>query len=214
MLGTAWGSSCLDHVARIERDGRVLMRIRNRLIDNHGQSYFNFEDAHGSTVPAAANSPHPQAGNVNDLFDSALALEDFGKLAEAARAYQRAIECFPTDSLFYFNLGNVLCKLEQVAKSAASYEQTVERDPRFAEAWNNLRNVCANLVRTDESMDTLRNAIQLVPTYPGAHYNLAEVVKKVGRVSESAHYYTYCPSTIQYDQSFADGPGVRDARNP
>ena len=129
------------------------------------------------------------AGNVDALFDAALALEDAGQLVEAVQAYQRAIECSPSDSLLHFNLGNVLCELERVAESAASYECAVEHDPRLAEAWNNLGNVYAGLGRPDDSLSALRNAIRLVPTYADAHYNLAEVMEQVGRLSESAHHH-------------------------
>ena len=105
MLGTAWGSSCLDHVARIERDGRVLMRIRNRLIDNHGQSYFNFEDAHGSTVPAAANSPIHRPAMSTTCLTRRSRWKTSGNWRKRTSGRSNVfpqIHCFPSTSVTYF----------------------------------------------------------------------------------------------------------------
>ena len=179
--------SCLEFLARIEADGRFLIRVRDQLMDHLGQSYFDFEDTGCATVPGG---PGLESGaeKTDSLFDTALSLEEAGRLAEAVGAYELAIEYAPRDAVLHFNLGNVLCELEQKVASAASYERAVQNDPHFAEAWNNLGNVCADLGRTDEALRALRQAVQLVPSYADAHYNLAEVLESASQTVASAQH--------------------------
>jgi tetratricopeptide (TPR) repeat protein len=165
----------LSQLARLEHDGRLLFRADHRLLDGSGQQYFDFsaEDAPG--VAAATHFEKP--ADPNALFDAALALEDAGRLEEAAAAYRRALESAPHDPVLHFNLGNVLFGLTRYAESLASFQAALQSDQQYAEAWNNLGNVQAQLGNWEEATASFRHAIQLVPGYAMARANLADVLR-------------------------------------
>jgi tetratricopeptide (TPR) repeat protein len=175
-------------LARLERDGRILFRLNNALLDGRGQRYFDFDEtqAQDVAVPFPAVSAPADAA---DLFDQAVALEDAGQLEAAAGVYERALALEPWEPALHFNLGNVLFGLGRSEPSAACFERAVQRDPQYAEAWNNLGNVLAQLNRPDDAVEALRHAVQLVPGYADAHYNLANVLRALGRLNEAEEHW-------------------------
>lgn len=63
------GQSLFEQLSTIELDGRVLLRLRDELIDQTGQSYFDFES--GDADDATIFAKQVQAG-LHDLCDEAL----------------------------------------------------------------------------------------------------------------------------------------------
>jgi len=170
----------LSQVARLEENGRLLVRLNNRLLDGSGQQHFDF-----STIesPPSTLTPRFEPSSVNELFEAALELEDAGRLEEAADAYRRTIDLDPHDPVLHFNLGNVLFALGRWADALASFQQALRHDPQYAEAWNNLGNVYAELNRSELAVGAFRRALALVPGYSLAQANLAEVLRQTGEAS-------------------------------
>jgi tetratricopeptide (TPR) repeat protein len=91
-----------------------------------------------------------------------------------------------------FNLGNVLCALDQPEAAAERLRQAVELRPAFPEAWNNLGNVLAGLRQFDAALACYRSAVEHDPQYRDAHYNLADTLDDIGRGEEARpHWQTY-----------------------
>jgi tetratricopeptide (TPR) repeat protein len=177
--------SPLERIARMQRSGRILVRIDGRLVETSGQQHFDFDSADESaaTVPGATYSTDQE---VQDLLDKALDSEDAGDFAQTVTTYQRALQLAPHDVVLHYNLGNVLFALERSEEAATSYRHALEIDSDYVEAWNNLGNAYAEQQLWNDAAAALQNAIGLLPTYADAHFNLAEVCRRLDNPRQAA----------------------------
>jgi tetratricopeptide (TPR) repeat protein len=175
--------SLYDLWANIEHDGRVLLRLRDQLIDQTGQQYFDFE-------ANADESPTLYAASIergfHDLCDQALAFEADGRLTEARQTYERALELKPNHPTLHFDLGNVLFQLGQDQSALRAFQRATQLDPHFAMAWHNLGSVFAHRGDWPNAAAAFQRALELVPTYADSHFTLAEVLRQQGRPEEAA----------------------------
>ena len=179
------GQSLFEQLSKIELDGRVLLRLRDDLVDHTGQTYFDFESAGEEDATIFADDIQD---GFHDLCDNALALEELDKLEEAADVYQRALELKPENATLHFDLGNVLFRIEKFQEAIGHYGEAVNFDAEFAMAWHNLGSVYAHLGDWDEAETSLRRALDLVPTYADSHFTLAEVLNQLGRPTEAVKH--------------------------
>lgn len=180
------GHSLTSQWSNIERDGRVLLRLRDQLVDQTGQKYFDFESNRDAAPSLFASKVKD---GIHDLCDQALELEEQGRLEEAACVYRRALELDPEHATLQFDLGNVLFQLGNVKESLAHFRIATEYDIDFAMAWHNLGCVYAHLTEWDDAEQSLRRALSLVPNYADSHFTLAEVMRNQGRVVEAARHH-------------------------
>jgi tetratricopeptide (TPR) repeat protein len=179
------GDSLYTQWTNIERDGRVLLRLRDRLIDQTGQRYLDFDALSDEESTVFATSL--EAG-FHDLCDEALALEEEGHLEEATVIYRRALELKPDNATLHYDLGNVLFQLGQTEASLANFSLAVDADPEFAMAWHNLGSVHAQQGDWKQAEAALREALSLLPTYADSHFTLAAVLRKLGRPIEAGRH--------------------------
>ena len=179
------GQTLFEQLSTIELDGRVLFRLRDELVDQTGQTYFDFDGA--GEDDATIFAPDMQSG-VHDLCDEALALEEQGRLAEAADVYRRALQLTPDHPTLHFDLGNVLFRLDQSKQAINHFREAVGHCPDFAMAWHNLGSVYAHLGLWDEAEAALSRALSLVPAYADSHFTMAEVLRHQGRLLEAAKH--------------------------
>jgi tetratricopeptide (TPR) repeat protein len=191
----------VTQIANLQRDGRIVLRLGDRLVDAAGQTYFDF-DANAAD-DAVAIPTWCELAEVAQLFSEALALEDSGRLTEAALRYERAIALEPEDPVLRFNLGNSLYAIGNAHRAAHCYREAVELDPDYAEAWNNLGNALAELRQFDDAIAALQTAIGIVPDYADAHFNLAEVLAQAGRDREAAEHQAAHERLNTADRLFA-----------
>lgn len=175
----------LQRIARMHRSGRVLVRVKDRLLDTRGQQHFDF-DAVEAAAPTLPGETYSTEREVEDLLDTALDLEDAGNLQQAADAYQRALELAPQDAVLHYNFGNVLFGLAQIEDAADCYTRALQIDPEYVEAWNNLGNAHAEQQRWQEAAEALGHAVRLLPTYADAHFNLVDVCRRLGQLKQAA----------------------------
>jgi len=74
------------------------------------------------TVPAIAQAPTPA---------DAIALEQQGKLSEAAQAWKAVTERDPGDAAAFASLGVVLSKEQKYPEAAAAYRKALSLDPKL-----------------------------------------------------------------------------------
>lgn len=173
--------------------GRRRLTIRTadgRLLEPGGQQVFDF-------APAAPHGDVAALRTSEEWFACGVAAEAAGRLDEAVRSYERALEDGSPDA--HFNLGNCYHALRRRRDAQAQFEATVALAPDYAEAWNNLGVVRGNRGDRAGAITALRRALALVPHYADAHYNLAEALATVGDVEAARRhwqaYLTYDPNS-------------------
>lgn len=179
------GQSLSTQWSNIERDGRVLIRLRDQLVDHTGQRYFEFEES-GDTTPTVFADAIREG--FHDLCDEALVLEEKGRLEEAVDVYKRALQLKPDHPTLHFDLGNVLFQLGRAEDSLARFQKAIQFSPDFAMAWHNQGCVYADSGKWKQAESSLRRAINLVPDYADSHFTLAQVLREQGRSIEAARH--------------------------
>lgn len=191
----------LAQLAKLEHRGQLLVRLDNgSLAEPHGQLRFDFDPAEDSH-PLPMNEPGSET-----LFEQGLDHELQGRLPEAVRAYEAALQLAPHDPVLHFNLANVYYALESPAAAAEHFAHATEFDPSYIEAWNNFGSVLAELGRTSEALWAMRRALHLAPHYADAHYNLAQTLFEQGELTQACvHWQAY----LRHD---ADSPWAQEVR--
>ena len=106
-------------------------------------------------------------------------------LAQAAEAYQRAVEASPEWVEARINLGTALYQLNRMGDALVQFAKAVELDPRNALAEFNLGCVFEQVGDPGQAIEHLHRAIDLDPTLADAHLNLALAYEKRGHVESS-----------------------------
>lgn len=159
---------------------RITVRLPDgRLVEPGGQLLFDFAGGEARALPTL-RSPH-------DWFQIGVDAEAAGRLEDAVRAYERALDDVNAEA--HFNLGNCLYSLRRRAEAAARFEAATRVRPDYAEAWNNLGIVRGELADRDGAIASLRRALELVPHYADAHYNLAEALAVVGDIDGARRHW-------------------------
>lgn len=115
----------------------------------------------------------------------AIAYVRAGKLHEAERAIQRAIELNPANAGVYLAAANIQQDLRNLPAAAGLLREAIRLHPAFAEGHNNLGIVLADLGRVDEATQAFTEAIRLKPQYARAHVNLAAAQLRSLRFQEA-----------------------------
>ncbi|MEM6470984.1 MAG: tetratricopeptide repeat protein [Planctomycetota bacterium] len=170
-----------QHLSRIIADGTVLIRVGERLMDQTGQHFFDFQAADD---PVATDQTL-RSVDVDVLCDRAMELEDDKCFEEAESLYREAIALNPDLAVLHFDLGNVLFELGKSDEAIGCFEKATRLDPEFASAWHNLGSVHAHQARWRESERALRQSLRLNPDYVDTHQTLAEVLIRSGREHEA-----------------------------
>jgi tetratricopeptide (TPR) repeat protein len=163
----------------------VVRTADGRLRTEGGQGLFDFAEQGGARTASVHDLRSPA-----DWFQLGVEAEAEGRLADAVRAYGRAVPDAGAEA--WFNLGNCRYQLGDADGARESFEQAVARVPDYAEAWNNLGIVLGALQQGAAAIAAFRRALLLVPHYADAHYNLAEALAGSGDVAAArAHWRAY-----------------------
>jgi TolA-binding protein len=100
---------------------------------------------------------HPRASN--DALRAAVALEDAGKYADAARVYQEILAQHPDSLLAWTNLGNAEVQLGNRTEAENAYRKALAIDPSSRDALNNLAWQLYEAKRYDEAESLARKAV-------------------------------------------------------
>jgi tetratricopeptide (TPR) repeat protein len=121
----------------------------------------------------------------DDLFQSAVSLEQAGELQAAAQAYRECLLQTGPEVAACFNLANVLAELGHAEAAAERYRQVVELDPQYAAAWNNLGLALAELNDGDGALDAWERAVELDAASADAVFNLADALQEANRFDDA-----------------------------
>ena len=102
----------------------------------------------------------------------AVALHADGRLDEAARHYQRAIEIQPDYAPAYNNLGVMQRAAGRVDDAIATYERALQLKGDYPDAHYNLANALLEKNRPNEAAEHFNTALKSIPDSAGARNNL------------------------------------------
>jgi tetratricopeptide (TPR) repeat protein len=108
-----------------------------------------------------------------------------GKLEEAARAYQRAIEKEPQDPIYYYNLGIVYTRLQRYKEAITVFRQMLELQPQSYSAHKNLGELYGLLQDYRQALPYFQEAVELSPEDPEAFYNLGVCLLNTGAIRKA-----------------------------
>ena len=118
-------------------------------------------------------------------FQTALELQQSGRLAEAERAWEALRAQFPDHGGINVNLASVLWRQGRLDAAAEVAERAVVANPDMAEAHTILGAAAEAQGRTVEAMKALKRAVELKPEIVTAWVGLALLCKGAGEFAEA-----------------------------
>jgi tetratricopeptide (TPR) repeat protein len=122
-------------------------------------------------------------------FDTALDLQNRGKLAEAEAIYLRFLNRNPLNAAAHHNLGLIKLNTKQPALALPYLYFSLELEPRLADAHNTLANALLQLGRKAEAEAAYRKTLEINPRYATAWANLGNLLFNDGRQAEAETCY-------------------------
>lgn len=169
--------------------GRLVAELEDALLSPGGQLELRFDRprlAADGDAETLALAPPEDERDAPAWIAAGLAHEQAGDLAQAERAYRRAIRLDPSDPIAQLNLGNVLLARGRTDAAAERFAQAAALDPDCALAWYNLAYAQDELGRRRAALHSLRRAVRADPSFADAHYNLAELCERMNEREEAA----------------------------
>jgi len=176
-----------EHLSKIKiyADGRrvVVWDGKTRWQPDSGQFVFNFDAASvlrklKSVTPARARRNVER--RAEEWFELAVETEATS-VADAMRAYRRALELDPTMADAHLNLGKLCHELKQWEEAEAHYRAAAEHATSDATAYFNLGVLMEDLKRFSEAVRHYSEAIKRDPSFADAHYNLGLLFESLGQ---------------------------------
>ena len=105
--------------------------------------------------------------------------------AEAAAAFQRAIDRDASLAAAHFELGKTMIVLDDLEAALESFRRTTETLPEFAPGWANAGAALGELERPEEALGKLERAADLDPLSHSLASNLGVTLRDLGRLAEA-----------------------------
>ncbi len=115
-----------------------------------------------------------------------------GRSAQAVAHIRQAIALRPLDSMFCFNLANMLFDLGQLDDAASLYSQAARLAPGSIDPLLGLGAVARAQNRQDECARVYRQVIQLAPGLADAHRHLGQALLMQGQYREAERSFRQC----------------------
>ncbi len=131
-------------------------------------------------------------------FNRATALEQAGRLLEAAEAFRGATALDPAFVDAHFSLAKVLRALGRRAESLTELQETVKLQPNHHKALNLLGGTELEMGAVDDAERSFRAAVALRPDYMAAWNNLGLAIERQGRLNEAMAAYD---RAVELDQN-------------
>jgi tetratricopeptide (TPR) repeat protein len=124
----------------------------------------------------------PGAAGYNNLAN---AYAKQGKVDEAIKAAQRAVEIQPDYGVAHYNLGNLYMQQGRVEMARRHFEESLRLLPNYAEAHSNYGQLLAESGDLAAGMEHFKKAIALNASVGRAHLNLGVALARTGRMDEA-----------------------------
>jgi tetratricopeptide (TPR) repeat protein/O-antigen ligase len=113
--------------------------------------------------------------------------EQRGSVDSARASYEKAIEIAPSESINWFNLGNILRQLGELEEARNAYVHAIELSPEHLGSHSNLGMTYMDLGQTQDAIKIYRKARNLDPESAILNYNLGHALLITGAVQEAEH---------------------------
>jgi len=143
-----------------------------------------------SQLRSPADNAMPGQGKVIEAeFQSAVRLQNSGRLEEAQIAYHNVLAAAPDHADAHHNLGLIHLNRGQAAAALPYLYYSLELKPQLSVAHNTLGNALRKLGRQAEAEAAFRNSVELDPRHALAWFNLADLLSSAGRSGEAEKAY-------------------------
>ena len=142
----------------------------------------------------------PEA-NAQTHYNYGLVLQGLGKLDQAIRSYDLAIQLKPDFSTAFNNRGIAFQKLRQLDLAIASFDEALKYHPSYAEAYFNKGVVIQGMGLLNEAIACYRSALNFKPDYPEAFNNLGLALVGLNQFDEAISNYD---QAIHFRSNYAE----------
>ena len=118
-----------------------------------------------------------------------VALEQQGRLEEAAGQFGRAIAIDADFTHAHFNLGNIMHRMGRPKEAALHYRNAIATDADYAPAYTNLGRIFAETGDVEKAAANYRRALQLDPHQGNAYNSLGKLLADQHRWEEALEQY-------------------------
>jgi tetratricopeptide (TPR) repeat protein len=123
--------------------------------------------------------------NAQDHFILATTYERLGKLPEAVREYQTALEYDPEFAGAFNNLGIIYGQIGKPQLAAEQFNEAIGLDPNYDKAYFNLGVIYQQADSLDKAEQVYLRALQINPQYEAARLNLGKLYFRKGMKEEA-----------------------------
>ncbi|MCK5784871.1 MAG: tetratricopeptide repeat protein, partial [Desulfobacterales bacterium] len=113
-----------------------------------------------------------------------------GKLSEATKLYNKAVQIKPDYMCSRFNLGAALAMQGKYAEAIRHYNEALRINPGFAGAHYNMAAALKNQGNVDEAINHLSEAVRLNPRYAERRSNLGNDLAKHSKADETISHFS------------------------
>jgi len=112
-----------------------------------------------------------------------------GKVSEAKRIFEEALDADPNDARAWLDVGLAHEATGDFASAEKAYRRATEVDGNFAEAFNNLGVLLREGGKLAEATTMLERAVALDPQLTAARFNLGLAYEEQGKLAEAEREY-------------------------
>jgi len=200
----------LAQLSVIVQGKEILLRQGDGLIEPGGQLRFDFDaaaDASSGEAPPSETA-RPAGGEPvvtlcsadlraplpppEQLYQSAVELEEEGHLREASEMYRATLAAAGPTPELCFQLAETLYRLGELSAARERYYMAIELDEDYVEARGNLGCVLAETGQLELAVAAFEGALAYHHDYADVHYHLARTLDELGRRDEAeAHWRSF-----------------------
>ena len=122
-------------------------------------------------------------GNLGNAYVKA------GKLEDAVREFEMAVDLRPDYAIAHYNLGNIYGKSGDFRSAIEELKIAISIDPKYASPHNNLGLIYKIEGKTEEAIDEYKRALEIEPDNSEIHFNLGVVYSDIGMFDEAIVRY-------------------------
>ena len=128
-----------------------------------------------------------------------------GALAQAAGAFQKALEINPGHAAYWSNFGNVLRRMKRGSQALGAYDKAIELDPRFLSAYLNRGTLYEEAGQGEKALEDFRALMALAPGQREGYGHAVRLLLAMRQVEEAVNVNLQALRHLPEDPVFLSG---------